>query len=228
MLHNPYCSPSTSRAAKTSGVNYIPPGLVSYQRAGSGLNPAANRGPPPAPLHRKWTPRRGHEGPWPGRTASRPGDSRPGRGPPSRPRPPPPNESPRNHCPDKEGRRKAGRPIPEETAFLTGANPAGEGGLPSPRPPRPARSPRGPRRRGRPGRRQGQEIAPRASVCSALRCPDERRPTGHRTGPGAAIRFAAVERRLRNPRRKRAARPLPPSARTNRGSPGAPRRNHKR
>jgi len=28
MLHNPYCSPSTSRAAKTSGVNYIPPGLV--------------------------------------------------------------------------------------------------------------------------------------------------------------------------------------------------------
>ena len=29
MLHNPYCSPSTSRAAKTSGVNYIPPGLVS-------------------------------------------------------------------------------------------------------------------------------------------------------------------------------------------------------
>ncbi len=28
MLHNPYCSPSTSRATKTSGVNYIPPGLV--------------------------------------------------------------------------------------------------------------------------------------------------------------------------------------------------------
>jgi hypothetical protein len=28
MLHNPYCSPSTSRAAKTSGVNYIPPSLV--------------------------------------------------------------------------------------------------------------------------------------------------------------------------------------------------------
>jgi hypothetical protein len=28
MLHNPYCSPSTSRAEKTSGVNYIPPGLV--------------------------------------------------------------------------------------------------------------------------------------------------------------------------------------------------------
>ncbi len=28
MSHNPYCSPSTSRAAKTSGVNYIPPGLV--------------------------------------------------------------------------------------------------------------------------------------------------------------------------------------------------------
>jgi hypothetical protein len=35
MLHNPYCSPSTSRAAKTSGVNYIPPGLVylSLKRA---------------------------------------------------------------------------------------------------------------------------------------------------------------------------------------------------
>ena len=31
MLHNPYCSPSTSRAAKTSGVNYIPPGLVSLE-----------------------------------------------------------------------------------------------------------------------------------------------------------------------------------------------------
>jgi len=29
MLHNPYCSPSTSRATKTSGVNYIPPGLVT-------------------------------------------------------------------------------------------------------------------------------------------------------------------------------------------------------
>ena len=29
MLHNPYCSPSTSRATRTSGVNYIPPGLVS-------------------------------------------------------------------------------------------------------------------------------------------------------------------------------------------------------
>jgi len=29
MVHNPYCSPSTSRATKTSGVNYIPPGLVN-------------------------------------------------------------------------------------------------------------------------------------------------------------------------------------------------------
>ena len=28
MLHNPYCSPSTSRATKTFGINYIPPGLV--------------------------------------------------------------------------------------------------------------------------------------------------------------------------------------------------------
>ena len=31
MLHNPYYSPSTSRATKTSGVNYIPPGLVKYK-----------------------------------------------------------------------------------------------------------------------------------------------------------------------------------------------------
>jgi hypothetical protein len=31
MLHNPYCSPSTSRATKTSGVNYIPPGLVTRE-----------------------------------------------------------------------------------------------------------------------------------------------------------------------------------------------------
>ena len=29
MLHNPYCSPSTSRATKTSGVIYIPPGFVN-------------------------------------------------------------------------------------------------------------------------------------------------------------------------------------------------------
>jgi hypothetical protein len=32
MLHNPYCSPSTSRVTKTSGVNYIPPGLVNQNR----------------------------------------------------------------------------------------------------------------------------------------------------------------------------------------------------
>ena len=28
MLHSPYCSPSTSRAIKMSGANYIPPGIV--------------------------------------------------------------------------------------------------------------------------------------------------------------------------------------------------------
>ena len=32
MLHNPYCSPSTSRAIKISDVNYISPGLVYSAR----------------------------------------------------------------------------------------------------------------------------------------------------------------------------------------------------